>query len=164
LARALKNHRGLTVITNSKRVMNELYDSNSVTVIVTGGELCALSGLPEKGDLCMVGSIAEDTLRRFRPSKAFLGTSGITVTEGMSNVHLPQAKVKQLMIEISDQVILVTDCSKFGHVSYSIVAPIDTLDKIITDSCIEPEIRTALEERDIDVIVVEPTTEAVPSI
>ena len=156
LARDLKDRRDLTVITNSERVMNELYDSSGVTVVVTGGELRPLSGLPAAGDLCLVGPIAEETLRRFRPSKAFLGTAGIALREGMSSTNLPQSQIKQIMAEISDQVILLTDHSKFGHVSYSIVAPVDVLDKVVTDSGIRTEDRQALEERGVEVIVVDP--------
>jgi DeoR/GlpR family transcriptional regulator of sugar metabolism len=162
LARALKNRRNLTVITNSGRVMNELSDSDGVTVIVTGGELLAVGELPQQGDLIMTGPVTEATLRRFRPSKAFLGTVGIAVSEGMTNTNFAQAQIKQLMIEIADEVILLADCSKFGHVSYSIVAPVDVLDKVVTDSCIKPEERIALEERGIDVIVVDAVAEIVP--
>ena len=154
LASALRNHSDLTVITNSERVMNELYDCSGVNVFVTGGELRALSGLPARGDLCLVGPIAEETLRRFRPSKAFLGTAGITLAEGMSNTNLPQTRIKQLLAEISDEVILLTDHTKFGHVSYSIVAPVDVLDKVITDQGIAPVDKAALEERGIQVVVV----------
>jgi len=52
-------------------------------------------------------------------------------------------------------VILLTDHTKFGHVSYSIVAPVDVLDKVITDSGIRSEDKAALEERGIEVVVVE---------
>jgi len=159
LARALRNHRNLTVITNSERVMLELYDCGGVTVIVTGGMLHLLGGLPQQIDLIMVGPVAEATLRRFRPAKAFLGTTGITIAEGMSNANLPQSQIKQLMIEISDEVILLTDHTKFGRVSYSLVAPIDVLDKVITDSNTSQENRIALRERGVDVMVVEATTD-----
>lgn len=155
LANALRVRSDLTVITNSERVMNELYDCSGVTVVVTGGELRSLSGLPARGDICMVGPIAEEILHRFRPSKAFLGTAGITMHEGMSNTNLPQSQIKRIMAQISDEVILLTDHTKFGHVSYSIVAPVDVLDKVITDSGIRSEDKAALEERGIEVVVVE---------
>jgi DeoR/GlpR family transcriptional regulator of sugar metabolism len=156
LARALRDRCDLTVITNSERVMNELYDCNGVTVVVTGGELRPLLGLPAKGDLCMVGPITEQILRRFRPAKAFLGTAGITARDGMSNTSLPQSQIKRIMAEISEQVILLTDHTKFGHVSYSIVAAVDVLDKVVTDSGVDVEDRQALQDRGIEVIVVEP--------
>jgi DeoR/GlpR family transcriptional regulator of sugar metabolism len=66
------------------------------------------------------------------------------------------------MIEISDEVILLTDSSKFDHVSYSVVAPVGVLDKVITDSGIKPRHRAALEERGIAVTVVEAMTEIIP--
>ena len=103
----------------------------------------------------MVGPVAEETLRRFRPVKAFLGTAGITVADGMSNTNLPQTRIKQVMAEISETVILLTDHTKFGHVSYSIVAPVDVLDKVITDDGVKPEYKAALEERGTEVVVVE---------
>jgi DeoR/GlpR family transcriptional regulator of sugar metabolism len=156
LAHALRDRSDLTVITNSERVMNELYDCSGVTVVVTGGELRSLSGLPAKGDICMVGPIAEEVLRHFRPSKAFLGTVGITLREGMSNTNLPQSQVKRLVTQISEEVILLTDHTKFGHVSYSIVSPVDVLDKVITDHGVSSEDKAALEERGIEVIVVAP--------
>jgi DeoR family fructose operon transcriptional repressor len=164
LAGVLRNRHNLTIITNSVRVMNELHDCDGVSVIATGGALHALGALPEEGDLIMAGPVAEATLRRFRPSKVFLGTAGITLAEGMTNSLLPQAQVKQLMIQTSEEVILLTDHSKFGHVSYSIVAPVDVLDKVITDSGINSEDCAALEERGIDVVVVEPVKELVPGV
>jgi len=42
------------------------------------------------------------------------------------------------------------------------LAAVDVLDKVITDSGVELEDRIALEERGIQVIVVEPMTEVVP--
>jgi DeoR family fructose operon transcriptional repressor len=155
LARALKNHRNLTVITNSTRVMNELYGHEGVVVIVTGGELLTLHDLSQEGDSIMTGAVAEAALRRFRPAKAFLSTAGITPSDGLTVTSFAQAQIKQLVIEISAKVIMLADSSKFGRVSYSVVAPVDVLDRIITDSSIKPADRTALEARGIDLTVVE---------
>jgi len=163
LAHALRNHRDLTVITNSEQVMHELYDCDSVTVILTGGTPSRLGVPPDQTDLILAGPVAEAALRRFRPAKAFLGTAGITVADGMSNFSLLQSQIKQLMIEISDKVILLTDHTKFGRVSYFLVAPIDVLDKVITDSGIKPEDRIALEARGIQVTAVEPVLEVIPA-
>jgi DeoR family fructose operon transcriptional repressor len=162
LARALVKHRNLTVITNSTRVMNELYGREGVVVIVTGGELLTLHELSQEDDSIMTGSVAEAALRRFRPSKVFLSTAGITLSDGLTTASLPQAQIKQLMIEISTEVILLTDSSKFGRVSYSVVAPVDVLDRIITDSSIKPADQAALESRGIDLIVAEAMPEIPP--
>jgi DeoR family fructose operon transcriptional repressor len=98
----------------------------------------------------------EETLRGLRPSKAFLGTAGVTLREDVSNTNLPQSQIKRLMFENCEEVILLTDHSKFGHISYSIVAPVDVLGKVVTDSGIRTEDRQALEERGMEVIVADP--------
>jgi DeoR/GlpR family transcriptional regulator of sugar metabolism len=163
LARALRSRRNLTVITNSERIMHELFDCENVTVIVTGGTPNPHGAPPEQADLILAGPVAEATLRRFRPAKAFMGTAGITIAEGMSNFSLLQSQIKQLMIEIAEEVILLSDHTKFGRVSYFLVAPVNVLDKVVTDSGIRPEDRIALEERGIEVVVAEPVPEVMPS-
>ena len=84
--------------------------------------------------LFSVHPLTEETLRGFRPSKGFLGAAGLTLGEGMSSTNLPHSQIKQIMARISDKVILLTVHTKFGHVSYSIVAPINVLDRVVTDS------------------------------
>lgn len=159
-ARALRNHRALTVVTNSERVAHELYGSADVSVIATGGLYLEISrdseGRPQRGDGVMAGPVALETLRRFRPHKAFLGTAGITMADGMSNRHLAQVEVKKLMAEISREVILLSDHSKFGHTTAYLVAPVDVLDRVVTDCGLDSEYRAALEERGVEVIVAEP--------
>ena len=164
LAHALRHRHNLTVITNSQRVMNELYGAEGVTVIVTGGELFVTGVLPVRGDVVMVGPIAEETLRRFRPARAFLGTAGITIADGMSNSNLPQAQIKQLMSALSDEVILLTDHTKFGHLSYSIVDPISVLDRVITDSGLAPCDHDALAAQGVEVVIVDPLEEPIPGV
>jgi DeoR family transcriptional regulator of aga operon/DeoR family fructose operon transcriptional repressor len=162
-ARALRNHRALTVVTNSERVAHALYDCPDVSVIATGGLFLDISrdseGRPQRGDVVMAGPVALETLRRFRPDKTFLGTAGITIADGMSNRHLSQAEIKRLMAEIGKEVILLSDHTKFGQTTAYLVAPVHVLDRVVTDSGLEAEYRTALEERGIDVIVAEPSPE-----
>ncbi len=159
-ARALRSHRALTVVTNSERVAHELYGSPDVAVIATGGLYLDISrdseGRPQRGDVVMGGPVALGTLRQFRPHKTFLGTSGITMADGMSNRHLAQVEVKKLMAEIAREVILLSDHTKFGHTTAYLVAPVDVLDKVVTDSGLDPEYRAALEERGVEVLVAEP--------
>jgi len=160
MAAALRNRKNITVITNSLRVLNQLCDSPDITVISTGGTICPTSsrGLAH-GDPFLIGPLAEMTLRRFRPSKAFMGTTGLTITDGLSNSVLEQAELKRIMIEVSADVILLIDHSKFGHVASSIVGPITMVNQIITDSGISPQMKRALEEMGIKVTVVEPATD-----
>ncbi|MBC7233989.1 MAG: DeoR/GlpR transcriptional regulator [Chloroflexi bacterium] len=157
LAAALKGRRNIMVITNSLRVLDQLCDSPGITLISTGGTVApAMDGEFGHGDHFLVGPLAEATLRRFRPNKAFMGTTGLTITDGLSNSVIEQAELKRLMMELSAEVILLADHSKFGRVASAIAGPVTMLHRVITDSGISPQMKRALEELGIEVIVVEP--------
>jgi DeoR/GlpR family transcriptional regulator of sugar metabolism len=157
MAAALVGRQNITVITNSLRVLNHLCNSPGITVISTGGSVStAVNEEPGRADPCLVGPLAEATLRRFRPNKAFMGTTGLTITDGLSNSVIEQAELKRLMMELSAEVILLADHSKFGRVASAIAGPVTMLHRVITDSGISPQMKRALEELGIEVIVVEP--------
>ena len=160
MAVALKDSKNITVITNALRVLNQLSDSRDLTVVSTGGTISrSINEKPGYGDPCLVGPLAEATMRRFRPSKAFMATTGFTIPDGLSNEVMDQATMKQVMIESSTEVIMLADHSKFGHVASSIVGPVTLVDHLITDTGIPEELKLAIEKLGIVVTIVEPTEE-----
>jgi DeoR/GlpR family transcriptional regulator of sugar metabolism len=160
LAAALKDGRDLTVITNSLRVLDQLCDSPGIKLISTGGTVSPLgTGELGHGDRFLVGPLAEAGMRRFRPSSAFMGTTGCTLADGLSNSVLEQSQIKRLMIDVSAEVILLADHTKFGRVAASIVGPVTLVNRIITDTRIVPRIREALERQGIEVITVRPASD-----
>jgi len=162
MAYALRERGPFTAITNSIRVMEQLYDAPDVTLVSAGGTLSIEGMTTGGGDLSFVGPIAVSTLRTFRPSKSFISTSGLTVKDGISNASLLQTEVKRTLIEIADEVILITDHTKFGRVSAFIVTGIDAIHKIITDTAAPQEDIAKLRALGIEVILVEPAREALP--
>lgn len=162
MAYALRDHSPLTVITNSMRVMDQLYDVTNITVISPGGTLSVEGISPGGGDLAFVGPLTASTLRSFRPSKAFISTSGLTISDGIFNASLPQAEVKRILIEIAEQVILITDHSKFGQASGFIFASVDAVHTVITDVAVPQQDVKRLRSMGIRVVLVEPAAEAMP--
>lgn len=157
MAAALRGRQNITVVTNSLHVLNQLADSHGLTVISTGGTLStAMHEEPGQADPCLVGPLAEAIMRRFRPAKAFMATTGITIGDGLSNEVLEQATMKLAMIESSAQVILLTDHTKFGHVAPSIVGPVSLIHKIIVDNGLPIDQRRAFEKAGIEIALVEP--------
>jgi DeoR family fructose operon transcriptional repressor len=155
MAAALRNRQSITVVTNSLLVLNHLFDAQGITVICTGGILSsALNQQPGRDDPCLVGPLAEATIRRFRPSKAFMATTGLTIADGLTNGVLSQAEVKRAMIEVSSEVILLADHTKFGQVASSVVGPVTLVHRVITDQGISPQMCLALQELGIEVTVV----------
>jgi DeoR family L-fucose operon activator len=65
-----------------------------------------------------------------------------------------QARIKERMIGMADEVILLADSSKFGVQAFTHVANIADVDVIITDRRIAKEMIERLEDRGITVIIV----------
>lgn len=128
VARALKkNFQRLTIITNSLAVVNELSDMDKYTIIMPGGVFKA-------EEFSFVGSITENTIGEFRVDTAFIGVSGISVKEGITDFLMDEIKIQKKMIDIAQQVILLAHSSKFDSVSLLKLCDFSDINMIITDS------------------------------
>lgn len=125
IARALRDHHNLTIITNAVNIAAELAGAD-IEVILTGGTL-------RRNSFSLVGPIAEDTLRRLNADVLFLGVDGFDVHYGLSTPNLLEAKVNRVMADISKNVIAVCDSSKFGRRSLSHILPTEKVNHVITD-------------------------------
>ena len=135
IARALRDFRNLTIVTNAVNIAAEL-NGTAVEVILTGGTL-------RKNSFSLVGPIAEETLRRLSADLLFLGVDGFDVQYGLSTPNLLEAKVNRVMVEIAKRTIAVCDSSKFGRRSLSLIAPPSAVHEIITDNGIsKSDVRT----------------------
>ncbi|WP_040952646.1 DeoR/GlpR family DNA-binding transcription regulator [Gorillibacterium massiliense] len=137
----------LTVLTNSIKVATELSTKERVDVISTGGQLAPTS-------LSFVGPLAERSLDAYYVDKAFFSCKGVHLTRGASESNELQARIKQKMIEIADEVILLADASKFGVQAFTHVTSLDKVNTIITDKRIANETLAQLAERSLSVKIV----------
>jgi DeoR/GlpR family transcriptional regulator of sugar metabolism len=160
LAQALRQSYPLTVVTNSIRALDQLYDLPHVTLISPGGTLSAEDRNASGGDLTFVGPLAVAVLRSLRPAKAFIGASGLTMSDGITNAALFQAEIKRILIETSEEAILIADHTKFGQASGFLVAGVRAFCKVVTDVAAPAEDVEALRRQGIEVILVEPAPAA----
>lgn len=157
LARALRGKEAITVISNSVQVLEHLYDVPGIVSISPGGILAVEDGGLGVGEWTFAGPLAVAALRRFHASKAFITTSGITLPSGITNASLFQAEIKRLLIEIADEVILLTDHTKFGRANGIVVAPVSDFDIIITDTSAPAGDVQTLRDMGIEVVLTEST-------
>jgi DeoR family transcriptional regulator, aga operon transcriptional repressor len=137
----------LTVITNALDIANQLISKPSINVIMPGGYL-------RKNSISLVGPMAEKSLRNFNVDKAFLGVDGIDTKQGLFTPNVEEARLNEVMIEISKEVILLVDSSKFKVRSLAFICPINKVHKVITDSSIFLDDRKRLEDAGIEVTIV----------
>ena len=146
IARALRNSKHLTVVTNAVNIAAELAGA-SVDVILTGGTL-------RKNSFSLVGPIAEETLRHLSADLLFLGVDGFDVEYGLSTPNLLESKVNRVMVEVAKRTVAVCDSSKFGRRSLSLIAPPSAVQQIITDHGISKSDLRVLKKAGIEVTLV----------
>ncbi|WP_053377012.1 DeoR/GlpR family DNA-binding transcription regulator [Paenibacillus sp. FJAT-27812] len=137
----------LTVLTNSIKVAMELSSKEKIEVISTGGILASRS-------LSYVGPLAERSLDAYHVDKAFFSCKGVHLERGVSESNELQARIKQKMVGMADQVILLADSSKFGVQAFTHVADLSDVDTIITDRHLSPGLLSQLKEKQISVTTV----------
>ena len=143
IARALRNFKNLTIITNAVNIAAELANS-SLEIILTGGTV-------RKNSFSLVGPIAEETLRRLSADILFLGVDGFDVQYGLSTPNLQEAKVNRVMVEIAKRTVATCDSSKFGRRSLSLIVEPSALHHVITDHGIRKADIKALKRAGIEV-------------
>jgi DeoR family transcriptional regulator, aga operon transcriptional repressor len=146
VARALRQFRQLSVITNAVNIAVELAGT-SVEVILTGGTL-------RENSFSLVGPLTEESLRRVSADILFLGVDGFDVHLGLTTPNLLEAKVNRVMMEISRRTVVVCDSSKLGRRSLSLIASPSAVQQVITDRRIAKSDLCALRETGIEVTLV----------
>ena len=148
IARQLKDSRirSVRVITNSLGIAAELSAEPGFQVILLGG---AVRGVSQS----CVGPQAERMMRDFRADHLFLAADGMDVEQGPWTPDLLEASLNSLMVRFSEEVTVVADSSKFGRRSTQVIAPIESVWRVITDAGIAPAFRDGLRARDVELIV-----------
>ncbi|MGQ9683691.1 MAG: DeoR/GlpR family DNA-binding transcription regulator [Anaerolineae bacterium] len=145
LARRLRDRKGLTVVTNSVRVLAVLADQPGVNLIGIGGSVYG-------GAWSFVGPLAEGALRRFNAHTAFMGISSVSLEHGLTEVNFFEATVKSTMIQRAQRVVLLADHSKFEKVSPITVASLKEVRTIITDDALAPELVARYQEAGVELL------------
>lgn len=146
IARCLRGHRNLTVITNAVNIAAELANAD-IEVLMTGGTV-------RRNSFSLVGPLAEESLRQLSADVCFLGVDGFDTKMGLSTPNLLEAKVNRVMVEIARRVVAVCDSSKFGHRSLSHIVPTSAIHDVITDKRISKHDLQALKDAGITVTLV----------
>jgi DeoR family fructose operon transcriptional repressor len=147
LDRQLLQSGNLTVITASLPLMHELGHWPGVHLIMLGGIY-----LPNYDIL--VGPQTIEQLKGLHADKMFLGTDGMTLSQGLTTSNVLEAEVDRTMVQAANEVIVVSDSSKIGGIGLASIMPISAIDKLITDADAPPDFVAALRDLGIEVILV----------
>jgi DeoR family transcriptional regulator of aga operon len=146
LARHLRGHRDVTVMTNGLNIAWELANAPGVNLLLTGGQL-------RKESLSFQGSQAEASLMSYSFDTLFLGVDGLDLQFGLTTHNEGEASLNHRMVERARKIVVLTDASKFGLVGLHRIARLDQVHAVITDDGISNEYRDGLQRLNIETIV-----------
>jgi DeoR family transcriptional regulator of aga operon len=146
IASNLAQMKDLTIITNALNIASQFVDNENIKVVMSGGDL-------RHSSLSFIGPIAVNSIKNLYCDKVFLGVNGIDSKYGISTTNSEDAYLNNLMMDISKEVIVVTDSSKFLKRSFSKIAPINKIDIVVTDSNVPEEEVRNLQNSGVRVII-----------
>jgi DeoR/GlpR family transcriptional regulator of sugar metabolism len=135
----------ITVVTNSLDVATYLTQRSDLPVILTGGQVDRRAG-------ALVGHVAGLALGELRADRAIIGVGGIHVPDGITGESLPEVQFVRAVIELMPEVIVVADAHKWGHVGPAFLAPLETIDVIVTSHQAPPAMVWDLSQLGIQII------------
>jgi DeoR family transcriptional regulator of aga operon len=147
VARNLRQHKGLSVITNSLPVINTLAGLPDISVIVLGGVL-------RDSELSFIGHITEQALAEINADHVIMGIRAINLENGLTNDYLPETRTDRAILRAGREVVIVADHTKCGMVSTAFVAPLTSIQTLVTDDKTAGEFVDSLRTHGINVILV----------
>lgn len=145
LARLLGAHTGVTVVTNSLRAASELAGSGPRLILI-GGELRRLSQT-------MVGPLTRFMLEELHIDKAFMGTIGISLAEGLTTTDPGEAYTKELVMHRAREVVLLADHNKVGTVTFARAGQLADVGTLVTDTALPEEYAEYCAAHGVEVLV-----------
>ncbi|MEN8187427.1 MAG: DeoR/GlpR family DNA-binding transcription regulator [Bacteroidota bacterium] len=126
LSRILPDNLKLTIYTYSLTIAMQLAEHPNIEVILIGGKM-------QKTALVTVGVNVVKVLSKIKADLCFLGTSGIDVEEGITEVGYEVSFVKRVMIASSDNVVALVTSDKLNTTQRYPVCDINEIHKMVTD-------------------------------
>lgn len=136
-----------TVIVNSVDIGKALRSFDNIEVYISGGKMRQSGAL--------VDSLATEFVSRLHFDLCFLTGAGLTADFGLSNGTDETAAFQRTVIKNSRKKCLLIPGAKIGVDSFIKVCDVDVFDSIITDwDCVEEQI-LAIEEKGVEITIVE---------
>ena len=126
VARALRGHKDLLIITNNLNVAMQLYSVPRFEVIIAGGPV-------RHADGGVIGTAAVEFVRQFKVDIAVIGSSAIDEDGTLLDFDYREVRVAKAIIENARKVILVADRTKFERSAPIRIAHISDVDIFVTD-------------------------------
>lgn len=148
LAEEISNtRRNVTMVTNSNFIATRVRRSEDVNVVLLGGEY-------QKNSQVSTGILTEQAVSNFHCDKMFVGIDGLDKNRGFTSLDLRRAETARAMAKQADELIILTDASKFNNKGPVALFRLSEVDKVYTDKMVQSEVVNYLKTENIDLITV----------
>lgn len=124
----------ITVVTNSVKIIQALACRDKIRVIGIGGEY-------SRRHDDFHGPVAESVLRNFQINTFFFSCQGLNQEHGIRDGNEINARLKQVMLQVSAKNILLAGSSKFEQYSFCKICMLDEVDILITNKLVSSKYR-----------------------
>ena len=145
VAQALRQHRGLTVVTNSTFIATTLATIPGNRVHMAGVEL-------RNHDGASFDESAFAVVRSLRVRVAILSASALDLRRGLMVQERAEAEMSATMGSIAERRVFAVDSSKFGQAALVALDPMEEGDTLVTDAGLGSELRGALGPGEIVIV------------
>lgn len=143
-----KTKKDITIITNSAFISEYIRKYPNIKIILLGGEY-------QKESQVMVGPITKSCVQNFFVDKLFIGTDGFSKNSGFTGKDYMRSETVRDMANQANNVIILTESTKFSQKGVVNLITIDLISSVITDENIPKEYEDYLSSKDIEVKKVE---------
>ncbi|EEW26668.1 DeoR/GlpR family DNA-binding transcription regulator [Rhodobacter ferrooxidans] len=126
VARALLQHRQITVVTNNMNVANTLVANESCEIMLAGGGL-------RRSDGGLVGDLTTQFIEQFKVDYAVIGISALDPDGDLLDFDLAEVRVSKAILRQARRVYLVVDGSKLERSAPARLASLADIDAVFTD-------------------------------
>ena len=127
IAKALKERKNLTLITNSIEILIEMFDTPNVNVLSTGGAM-------REGSFALVGPQTDKMLKSYHVDIAIVSAKGFDLETGMTDTEELHANNKKTMLHAGREKVLAVDSSKFGKTAFTEIGTLEDISMVVTDA------------------------------
>ena len=127
IAKALKERKNLTLITNSIEILIEMFDTPNVNVLSTGGAMI-------EGSFALVGPQTDKMLKSYHVDVAIVSAKGFDLETGMTDTEELHANNKKTMLHAGREKVLAVDSSKFGKTAFTEIGTLEDISMVVTDA------------------------------
>jgi len=140
LAIHLPERKNLTVVVSAINIAEELEGKEGILTIITGG-------VYRSKTTTLLSPFIEQSLMSIYADKVFIGSSGVSLTHGITDEDIMETEVKKALLKAGKEIYWLVDSSKINVIGSFHISKLEEHHTIITDDGISLEMKEQLETK-----------------